>query len=452
MEKIKIYANQLTFLQNETARWVTYGMMPDKMRTEILEKYEKKDLSDGLQRVFFTILLSLGTLLLGVAALLLVSYNWKELSSCAKFSIIGSVMTASYAVGGWFSWRKNTILSEIAYFLGALLYGVGIWQIAQVYHVAAYYPNGIFLWAVGTLALAIWLKTPILHALSATLLVLWTGMEILGNMIYVEDIHWYTIPAVWSPILAGLGWASVRWGEKSEWGKETISTLYTLALVEWLLLMPIWGRYDIFPATLYYLLLGCAMFLAPQFMDRARGGMCVASYLWQVTGAVTMAIALIPLTFEDSWNSYKNIEMGFVPILATAIFAVMVVLFFRSCQKWTLEEQKPNLFIWGLVLYAYLLLMLGVFGVDGENLRIPFLVVQNVAMFLFGILFIYRGMLKRSGISLIFGTGYFLLWTLIRHIDLFGGNMLGAAGMFAFCALVLFGVSYFWFHPEKLKY
>ncbi len=448
MEKIRIYANQLAFLQRELERWAADGIMPDEMRTEILGKYEKKDFGDGPQGVFFTILLSLGTLLLGAAALLLVSYNWKELSGCAKFSIIGSAMATSYAVGGWFSRRKNTTLSEIAYFLGALFYGVGIWQIAQVYHVAAYYPNGIFMWAVGVLALAIWLKTPILHALAAALLALWTAIEILGNVdFYSDGIDWFTIPTVWTPILAGLGWMSIRWGEKSEWGKETISTLYSLTLVEWLLLMPIWGKYELFPGAFYYILLGCAMFLAPQFTNRAR----VTKGVWQVVGAITMAIALIPLTFEDSWDSYINMEMGFVPILATAIFGGMATLFLRARRKWTLEEQKSNFFFWELALYAYLLLMLGVFGANCENLRLPFLVTQNIAMFLFGVIFIYRGMLKRSGGSLIFGTGYFLLWMLIRYIDLFGGDMLGAAGMFAFCALALFGASYFWFHSEKLK-
>ena len=44
------------------------------------------------------------------------------------------------------------------------------------------------------------------------------------------------------------------------------------------------------------------------------------------------------------------------------------------------------------------------------------------------------------------GVLYFLLWTVLRYIDLFGnfGGMLGAAGLFFLCGVALFLVAQYW--------
>ena len=44
------------------------------------------------------------------------------------------------------------------------------------------------------------------------------------------------------------------------------------------------------------------------------------------------------------------------------------------------------------------------------------------------------------------GVMYFLFWSILRYIDLFGdfGGILGAALMFFLCGAALFGVALFW--------
>ena len=65
-------------------------------------------------------------------------------------------------------------------FLGCLLYGAGIWLVAQVFHLDAHYPDGVWWWAVGVLPFALCLDTLLLHCLLVALLGLWAGMEVIG--------------------------------------------------------------------------------------------------------------------------------------------------------------------------------------------------------------------------------------------------------------------------------
>jgi hypothetical protein len=55
-----------------------------------------------------------------------------------------------------------------------------------------------------------------------------------------------------------------------------------------------------------------------------------------------------------------------------------------------------------------------------------------------------------------FGAGvlYFLLWSVLRYVDLFGdfGGMLGAALMFFMCGGALFGVARYWQSRKEVRY
>ena len=51
------------------------------------------------------------------------------------------------------------------------------------------------------------------------------------------------------------------------------------------------------------------------------------------------------------------------------------------------------------------------------------------------------------------GVVYFLLWAILRYIDLFAGvaGMLGAALMFLLCGVGLFAVARFWRNRKEIE-
>jgi uncharacterized membrane protein len=62
-------------------------------------------------------------------------------------------------------------------FLGSLLYGAGIWLIAQIYNIKEHYPNGILLWIIGVLPMAYMISSESILSLTLLLSTLWLGLE-----------------------------------------------------------------------------------------------------------------------------------------------------------------------------------------------------------------------------------------------------------------------------------
>ena len=168
------------FLENESRDWVRANIITEEIRDVILVRYEVHSRAESLQRTGLLTILSLGVFLLGLAIFLLVSFNWAAMTAVQKLSIVFGALAVAYITGGIFGARKHPVLSEVAFFFGAILFGVGIWQIGQIFHISAHAPDLLWYWAVGSLALAIGLRTPVVHALVCVLLMIWIPWEILG--------------------------------------------------------------------------------------------------------------------------------------------------------------------------------------------------------------------------------------------------------------------------------
>jgi uncharacterized membrane protein len=73
-------------------------------------------------------------------------------------------------------------------------------------------------------------------------------------------------------------------------------------------------------------------------------------------------------------------------------------------------------------------------------------IVANVAMIILAFWLMGVGLREDRGRPFAAGVMYFLLWAVVRYVDLFGdfGGMLGAALMFFLCGAALFGVGFYW--------
>ena len=82
---------------------------------------------------------------------------------------------------------------------------------------------------------------------------------------------------------------------------------------------------------------------------------------------------------------------------------------------------------------------------------LPFAAV-NVAMIVLALWLMRLGCGKTARWPFAAGVLYFLLWALLRYVDLFAGvgGMLGAALMFLLCGVGLFVVARFWLHRKEI--
>jgi hypothetical protein len=81
-------------------------------------------------------------------------------------------------------------------------------------------------------------------------------------------------------------------------------------------------------------------------------------------------------------------------------------------------------------------------------------VLANVAVIALALWLMQVGLSEDRGLPFTAGVLLFLLWAVLRYIDLFGdfGGMLGASLMFFLCGATLFGVAQYWRRRKGVRH
>lgn len=162
-------------LRKESEGWVRRGLISEHQQKAILALYPDETVSSGDRTVM--ILSILGSLLVGAGVILYFAANWPRIHPAVKVIALLAGMLGSYWAGYYFQYRRGDSprLGQALIFLGSLLYGAGIWLIAQIFHLDTDFPTGFLAWGAAILPLA-WVtgSRPILYLAVGTLII-WTG-------------------------------------------------------------------------------------------------------------------------------------------------------------------------------------------------------------------------------------------------------------------------------------
>jgi uncharacterized membrane protein len=168
-------------LRDEIEIWVQEGMVSPILKEQILAYYQMKARSGGPAGTgkLITTLSVLGSVLAGVGVILFVAANWAGIPVQGKLAVIFVPMAASYGLGFILRYERGDFprVGAGLILLGALIYGAGIFLIAQIYHLSVHYANGPLVWGLGVLPLAYLLRFKTLLSLSLIVLLIWLGME-----------------------------------------------------------------------------------------------------------------------------------------------------------------------------------------------------------------------------------------------------------------------------------
>jgi uncharacterized membrane protein len=472
MSKRILSAGQRTWLEGELDAWQEAGILPAQQRPQILDLYETPEQSAERRTgwAVFT-LMGLAALLVGLAVLLLVGFNWEAMPSALKIAILLGAMAGFYGAAFWLRYRRGRpLVAEILFFLGGLIYGIGIWQIAQIFNFQSHYPDGFWIWAVGVLPLAICLDTPLLHCLYTTLLAIWVGAEIFGFSSierWLWHHHWWrpcsamSLPLLIAP---GILWAYRR-------GSVVTLGLY-IALLTWWALLQTAAWHAGFAAC--YLAGGVgAMFLLTSQSHPSGSRMAMP---FRVCGVLLSAGALVLLSFAsfnheaiyDTPRDSAFVTAAVIVLGAAAILGLVVAMRRRRPSEgagipprippqtvpaalaaimagtslWTGLCHEPN----AGHRYYYGSEMLWESGV-----LLPTL-MANVALVGLAVWLMRLGMKEDRGRPFAVGVLLFLLWTWMRYIDLFSGagGMIGAAILFLISGAGLYAVARIWQHRKEV--
>jgi uncharacterized membrane protein len=124
--------------------------------------------ADGVRGRTVRVVLAAAALLIAAGVFSFVAANWERMPREARLGFIVAVMLAAN-VWGW-SLRARTrfrATGEALLAIGTLVYGAGIFLVAQMFHVRANWPDGFMLWLIGAVAMAVALRSLPLFALAA---------------------------------------------------------------------------------------------------------------------------------------------------------------------------------------------------------------------------------------------------------------------------------------------
>ncbi len=110
---------------------------------------------DTHQKKTIQIVVTIGALLVGAGIFSFVASNWQEIRPPFKVTIIIASMLIT-SIAGLIIMEKTALRKTggALIFLGCIIYGSGIFLVAQIFNIRAAWPDGFLLWMIGTLAMA----------------------------------------------------------------------------------------------------------------------------------------------------------------------------------------------------------------------------------------------------------------------------------------------------------
>jgi uncharacterized membrane protein len=399
-EPRRIDRSMMTWLEAESRHWVAEGLLDDSVRHRILAGYT----SAGTPHRGTTALVLVAVLMCAFGVLLVIGYNWQLIPAAAKIAMILASIAGAFGGAAIACDRRRQTLAEVLAFAGTLLFGNGIWLIAQVLHIQGHYPDGFLWFGVGTVATASLVRSKAIGIEAAILIAAWIAAEtsFYPHPIYRYLILWpaavYVAYQLRSPVmLRVLALSAAFW--------VLVSTLprdYTAAL----------------PGAVA--LTGTAMYTAGRWHSSDH----VMAGAWRTSGLVVLLLAFLPL-MSSGWRSHPDhlpdtVVLSITAVIAAAAFSIVPRI--ADAVDWTMVGVTFFITLWTaatwlrlpeavwLVIAAKVIFSALALGIAVSLLRSAF-ASNRTSDLVFGVLFALAVLLVRwtSVLQNLLWSGLFLL-------------------------------------------
>ena len=457
MSEQQITRSQRAWLTGQLDNWQSRELLSADQAANVLKLYTSQaELADRSRSRVMMALMGVAAFLIGLGVLLLVGYNWQAMPSWVKLVIIFSVIAATQTIGLFLRFKRGSkLLSEAVFFFACFLYGIGIFLVAQIFHLNAHYPDGFWWWAVGVLPIALCMDTLLLHVLLVSLLAIWCHAELFNNLNLGMFTRWDAIPGV-AYSLPMLVLPGLVWGYRK---KSLLSVyLYVLLFSWWVVLQSLEGRWDCDGLALIGIVGGWMLVVSECHCPRDRFAIPFRLSGFLLVASVLMIMSIHEVNVHTS-QSEPNISNRIMALAIVVLSGMTVaVAAFRQSQSRAsanfgaeiLKLTKRQCLPLGLVL------LFATFSYVPTYLGEPLLktLAANIAILSLAGWLASLGIREDRGLPFLIGILYFLLWAVIRYIDLFGdfGGMLGAALLFFVCGGILLGLAWYWSNRRRIQH
>lgn len=418
------------WLRQELGLWLQDGLIDQTTAAAIAARYPA---SSGRSWGQF-ILTAIGSLIFGLGIMLFFAYNWAAMPKAAKLALIFSGLLLSHGTAWWLRRKPadHANLIEGLHLLGTMIFGAGIWLIAQIYHLDEHYPTALLVWGLGALCLG-WAIPSVIQGLMATVLItVWGLSETMDfNRVHLASIGIIAltlVPLAWVQrsralltltIFATFGLLLLTIGH--HW---TYAILFKLLFCSALLLLAIshWSRRSRFPESASVLkTIGALVY-----------GSCLL-YMTFISEFSLYQLGLSELYQESQWW-YRLVNWGMLITTAIAWLALIVVARpgnNAGAMDHTLSLQRIAVLISLMILMAYQF-------ADTARFHTTLNLLSNAVLALHCVLLIIRGTDTLQWRQVTLGCLTLCVLIMARFEDLFQSLLMRSAAFLIIGALLFY--------------
>ena len=112
------------------------------------------------------IVVGVGVVLIAAGVFSFVAANWQAMADWARVTVIVVATILVSATGWWMrEYRGLRVTGGAVLLLGSVIFGAGIFLVAQVYNLSGNWPDGFIMWMIGTLAMGAATRLKLLYVL-----------------------------------------------------------------------------------------------------------------------------------------------------------------------------------------------------------------------------------------------------------------------------------------------
>lgn len=175
-------------LRQEARSWRQQNLIDTELYQQLASRYRFSELEQDAKNHFVVILMALGGILLGLAAITYVAANWqgwpRELRTVLLLAVFVGVNAAGFYLWQYAPVPRRRHLGQGLLLLGGLLLGANMALMSQMFHQSGNLHELYLVWGLGVLAMAYGLRLPALGGLALILLGLGYGT---GMMAWVSQ-------------------------------------------------------------------------------------------------------------------------------------------------------------------------------------------------------------------------------------------------------------------------
>lgn len=404
-------------LQKEITGWIGDGIISVSQGDKILARYNAE--VPAYKKMGFW-LQCLAATLVGLALFLVLSENWQRLPWFAQSAITAIPLI----VAQWWAVRQENsgkpMAAEVGWFFASIALGANIMMQAQIFHISAYYPNGVLFWVIGILPV-LWLRgSTVSYLLAAFLFFLYLTMQLDHKQFSFISLLPLAVFAAFT------------------WSRQRAATILPLLAILYLFLLTVLAKWQVLSGGLileYAYILFCAAILQ-RFTEL------------KVHWLRRLVLALFVFaTFSNILLTFKYFvsheQLMKTPALALSIAALAIAALFAS--RNSLRERQITFIVVGnAALTIVCLYVARILGPSEDQTSLLFVRVAANLIYLASISsLLFHAIANRAKALFLGAVMGFLFWALVRYFDLFA-NYLITALIFVGSAFALVFMNRLW--------